>query len=383
MVAATIPTSSPASLAPPPPATTTTAAAAATKDAPAFEFTRRKRWADLLVTELSDAIVLVLSADATIWYCGAAVVELLGWRDEELVDGALVDLMNADDRARFRTQYAAALRARTELRAYVRLQCKHEFCVAPDYSSRPREVFFELTGRAHFRAGGQPRGPSQSHSHAQSQAHASAAEDGGPDFLCFFAVAKPYPGRNTAMLHTFLELKMENERLQQRLATLRAQSAALEVADGSSTMDATPSSAVVSPLSYPPPYGRPNEVYYPSGVYHDAGAAMMGAGPVGPGLQVMPGTRIDSAGAGYAHGGVPDDDDDDDEAAARKKHRRAYSSAEQHVCVTCGRTDSPEWRKGPLGPKTLCNACGLRWAKKVRKGGEADEGEGGTGSVVF
>ncbi|RXK36079.1 hypothetical protein M231_06673 [Tremella mesenterica] len=35
-----------------------------------------------------------------------------------------------------------------------------------------------------------------------------------------------------------------------------------------------------------------------------------------------------------------------------------------HVCVTCGRTDSPEWRKGPLGPKTLCNACGLRWAKR-------------------
>jgi hypothetical protein len=28
-----------------------------------------------------------------------------------------------------------------------------------------------------------------------------------------------------------------------------------------------------------------------------------------------------------------------------------------HVCVTCGRTDSPEWRKGPLGPKTLCNVC--------------------------
>ncbi|KGB78050.1 white collar 2 protein [Cryptococcus deuterogattii 99/473] len=35
-----------------------------------------------------------------------------------------------------------------------------------------------------------------------------------------------------------------------------------------------------------------------------------------------------------------------------------------YVCVTCGRTDSPEWRKGPLGPKTLCNACGLRWAKR-------------------
>lgn len=31
-----------------------------------------------------------------------------------------------------------------------------------------------------------------------------------------------------------------------------------------------------------------------------------------------------------------------------------------HVCVTCGRTDSPEWRKGPLGPKTLCNVSYLR-----------------------
>lgn len=42
-----------------------------------------------------------------------------------------------------------------------------------------------------------------------------------------------------------------------------------------------------------------------------------------------------------------------------------------HVCTDCGRVDSPEWRKGPLGPKTLCNACGLRWAKKVkRKGGD-------------
>lgn len=30
-----------------------------------------------------------------------------------------------------------------------------------------------------------------------------------------------------------------------------------------------------------------------------------------------------------------------------------------HVCVTCGRTDSPEWRKGPLGPKTLCNVSRL------------------------
>lgn len=32
-----------------------------------------------------------------------------------------------------------------------------------------------------------------------------------------------------------------------------------------------------------------------------------------------------------------------------------------------GTLESPEWRKGPSGPKTLCNACGLRWAKKEKK----------------
>lgn len=30
-------------------------------------------------------------------------------------------------------------------------------------------------------------------------------------------------------------------------------------------------------------------------------------------------------------------------------------------------TETPEWRKGPMGPRTLCNACGLIWAKLARK----------------
>ncbi|GAA5995247.1 hypothetical protein JCM11641_003828, partial [Rhodosporidiobolus odoratus] len=35
----------------------------------------------------------------------------------------------------------------------------------------------------------------------------------------------------------------------------------------------------------------------------------------------------------------------------------------QRACANCGRTSSAEWRSGPTGPKTLCNACGLRWSK--------------------
>lgn len=32
-------------------------------------------------------------------------------------------------------------------------------------------------------------------------------------------------------------------------------------------------------------------------------------------------------------------------------------------CVHCGNTETPLWRAGPDGPKTLCNACGVRFKK--------------------
>ncbi|CAO3699864.1 unnamed protein product [Rhizopus stolonifer] len=32
-------------------------------------------------------------------------------------------------------------------------------------------------------------------------------------------------------------------------------------------------------------------------------------------------------------------------------------------CQSCQSSETPEWRKGPLGPRTLCNACGLIWTK--------------------
>lgn len=49
------------------------------------------------------------------------------------------------------------------------------------------------------------------------------------------------------------------------------------------------------------------------------------------------------------------------------KRPKKVKSADEYVCTDCGTLDSPEWRKGPNGPKTLCNACGLRWAKKEKK----------------
>lgn len=53
-----------------------------------------------------------------------------------------------------------------------------------------------------------------------------------------------------------------------------------------------------------------------------------------------------------------------------------YSVAEvinkpMNKCHRCGTTETPEWRRGPNGLRTLCNACGLFHAKLVKRKGAA------------
>lgn len=46
-----------------------------------------------------------------------------------------------------------------------------------------------------------------------------------------------------------------------------------------------------------------------------------------------------------------------------------YHSGEVHgikCCTKCGATKTPQWREGPYGPKTLCNACGVKRTRKLR-----------------
>ncbi|KAI8638343.1 putative white-collar-1a protein [Parasitella parasitica] len=49
----------------------------------------------------------------------------------------------------------------------------------------------------------------------------------------------------------------------------------------------------------------------------------------------------------------------------QKKKKVVEVSDIPKMCAQCQSTDSPEWRKGPNGPKELCNACGLRYAKTL------------------
>ncbi|ESQ32361.1 hypothetical protein EUTSA_v10005103mg [Eutrema salsugineum] len=42
------------------------------------------------------------------------------------------------------------------------------------------------------------------------------------------------------------------------------------------------------------------------------------------------------------------------------------SSNDKKTCADCGTSKTPLWRGGPAGPKSLCNACGIRNRKKRR-----------------
>ncbi|GJU21494.1 GATA transcription factor 4-like protein [Tanacetum coccineum] len=43
-------------------------------------------------------------------------------------------------------------------------------------------------------------------------------------------------------------------------------------------------------------------------------------------------------------------------------------------CTHCSSEKTPQWRTGPLGPKTLCNACGVRY-KSGSNGAPATKGD--------
>ena len=66
-----------------------------TKLPPSFDFEKRKRWADLLLTELVDNVPFVLSSTSKIWFCGVAVTEILGWKDIDLIDLDFTDLIES------------------------------------------------------------------------------------------------------------------------------------------------------------------------------------------------------------------------------------------------------------------------------------------------
>ncbi|KAJ8443687.1 hypothetical protein Cgig2_019669 [Carnegiea gigantea] len=60
--------------------------------------------------------------------------------------------------------------------------------------------------------------------------------------------------------------------------------------------------------------------------------------------------------------------------SSSKSHRHHSNGGDPLLarrCANCDTTSTPLWRNGPRGPKSLCNACGIRYKKEERRAAAA------------
>lgn len=167
----------------------------------------------------------VISTDGTFIFASPSIDTLCGYDPEELRGQNFFSFLHPSDVEPFKREFFQCLASPTNTIGNntnpERLTAHYRFRTKDD-----RHVLFEITG--HFFSGSSTTTTTSSSSHSPNSSSASsslvesttAAQGGGGGPKCFFGLARPYPSRSIAMLDSFLELKMENERLRQELLIL-------------------------------------------------------------------------------------------------------------------------------------------------------------------
>lgn len=371
-------------------------AAAASVEHTLTEFTKRRNWPAKIVEQIQD-FLHILDANGRIKHVSPNVERLTGYKPEELTDRFLKDLIHPDDVGVFTSELNEAIAKGSQLRLFYRLR-------KPDGKSF---AIFESVGHAHI-------APAK---FAPNPANQS------PFCQAVFMMSRPYPTKNAAFLDSFLEHKIENERLRRRIAELKreeedeaaesqrtwrqSQEGRSDIAPSEdATMrynnTGTPQYPLPSPDSMMPPPSLPASSLNTALTRENLeGMAGSRSDSIRDKMARYEGTHVDTierlTGLRYREGestrgmaagnssptlirgdvGIAISAERDSRSGDKKKKLKV---AEEYVCTDCGTLESPEWRKGPNGPKTLCNACGLRWAKKEKKS-RANGGGGGGGDM--
>ena len=363
------------------------------------EFTKRRNWSQRVIEEIKD-MLYILTPDARMLYLSPSVKLLTGYDIQELAGKFIHDFIHQDDSSLFLREFNESIATGNILRMFYRFRTKEG-----------KYQIFESHGHPHL---------------TNDVSHLELT--GGPRNTAgfcagFFMMVRPYPTKNAMLLDSFLEHKLENERLQARINLLRREEAEdaeaqarhyhkKAIGAGSLTPSATDfgmsapfTTGGESPsisdrqsggFSSMPPPAKPtisnmaltrgaldeaNAMQRPDSIT-DKMARYEGSSHVDSiemltGLRYREGERslgISTGGTspalitGDAGIDIPADKADPRFGGSYlDKKPKKVKSADEYVCTDCGTLDSPEWRKGPNGPKTLCNACGLRWAKKEKK----------------
>ncbi|KAK5091385.1 white collar 2 type of transcription factor [Lithohypha guttulata] len=361
------------------------------------EFTKRRNWSQRVIEEIKD-LLFVLTPDARFLYLSPSSRYLTGYDSADLTGKFIHEFLHPDDSSLFLREFNESIATSHRLRMFLRFR-----------RSEGEWTIFECHGHPHL---------TNDVSHLEMT--------GGPrnnaGFCAgFFMIVRPYPTKNAMLLDSFLEHKLENERLQARISTLRREEADDAEAqnrryhkkmNGADSMTASGIDTSVTGFgaggespslsdrqsidfsSMPPPakptvsnmaltrealdeanaFARPDSINDKMARYE--GSSHVDSIEMLTGLHYREGERahgISTGGTspalirGDAGIDIPIEKADLRGGTYMDKKPKKVRSADEYVCTDCGTLDSPEWRKGPNGPKTLCNACGLRWAKKEKK----------------
>ncbi|OAA48551.1 Cutinase protein palindrome-binding protein [Metarhizium rileyi] len=342
------------------------------------DFTKRRNWPAKVVEELKD-LLHILDANGRIKFASSSILSIAGHTAAEIQDVFLKDLIHPDDQGVFVAELNESIASGNPLRMFYRFRTKSD-----------TYVMLETVGHAHIAAARFAPNPNNQ----------------SPFCQAVFMMSRVYPTKNAELLDSFLEHKMENERLRRRIAELRREEEAeteesnrqwVQSQEGRS--DIAPSEHTATPTLFFRNAHSASDTQADGFALTRENLEGVGAGrnldslgdkmaryegsthaetiEMLTGLRYLEGERsrgITTGGSSptliRGDAGIAIPIDRDTRAGEKKKKLK---TAEEYVCTDCGTLDSPEWRKGPNGPKTLCNACGLRWAKKEKKRNNASQ----------
>lgn len=327
------------------------------------DFTRRRNWTQRILEEMKD-MLLVLSSDGRILYASPATRPVTEHNPEQLSGLFLSDLVHEDDRAIFIREFNESIATGHRLRFHYRFK-------KPD----DKYVILEASGHPHM---------------ASEKITLGTGKEGNP---CngFFLICRPYPTKNTALLDSFLEHKVENMRLNRKIADLkkeeeeevRAQQQWIRRPDNTGSISPTedrdgyetgptnsPEKGMMLPPAKPGVSSAAQEPYHVADGSQDS-VSRSDASSIFDGIEMMTGLRYSEGerSRGLSTGGpdavlIQDDSDLHLYGLSSDEHdnKKRVKTSAQYVCTDCGTLESPEWRKGPSGPKTMCNACGCTYS---------------------
>jgi hypothetical protein len=136
----------------------------------------------------------ILDANGRIRQVSQSITALTGYTAEEVSERFLRDFIHPDDTGLFTAELNESIATGHPLRLFYRLRKKDG-----------KYAIFEAVGHAHIAAARFAPNPNNQ----------------SPFCQAVFVMSRPYPTKNASLLDSFLEHKMENERLRRRIAELR------------------------------------------------------------------------------------------------------------------------------------------------------------------